>query len=388
MAADAPLLHQFTSEHIGRRCVVRGYESKGVIQFVGRHKRSNKPCIGVELDEGIGEHDGTVDGVEYFKCDAQHGLLVSPSLVCFYTRGAEHERKRLLTIVVKKVQPEDCVFHECSYTAQSVDLAEQSWYEPEWTEEDVETFLDEAPVGAFVIKLHDSKLNTLQLMVQTSAGLKRCAVPIEEYNHMDVYRITGTRHVFEHLFDLVTHATAHTIMLEDAQQGYEARLDFGATRKAARRKTHMQIQALFGSEASLDMDALNEAAGAVGAEDEPHEEPPDVLDFDIVKAGWLRKQGGGVKTAFSRKTWKTRWFVLRHNALKYYSASSKTGAEEALGWIALNSATTVKRTAPKSFDIVTGTRTYHIQAPDEQETDAWTSVLARQLSVLESAGMF
>ncbi|KAI2651544.1 Rho GTPase-activating protein 24 [Labeo rohita] len=41
---------------------------------------------------------------------------------------------------------------------------------------------------------------------------------------------------------------------------------------------------------------------------------------DVLRCGWLRKQGGFVKT------WHTRWFVLRGDQLYYYKDEDETKA--------------------------------------------------------------
>nr|XP_029482024.1 rho GTPase-activating protein 24-like [Oncorhynchus nerka] len=47
---------------------------------------------------------------------------------------------------------------------------------------------------------------------------------------------------------------------------------------------------------------------------------------NVIRCGWLRKQGGFVKT------WHTRWFVLRGEQLHYYKDEEET---KALGTILL-----------------------------------------------------
>eukprot|EP00041_Stephanoeca_diplocostata_P039341 m.1615215 g.1615215 ORF g.1615215 m.1615215 type:complete len:2119 (-) comp25371_c2_seq7:1818-8174(-) len=53
----------------------------GTIRFVGLHKQSGKPRVGVELTQPTGKHSGTVDGVQYFQCRHRHGVLVVPSKI-------------------------------------------------------------------------------------------------------------------------------------------------------------------------------------------------------------------------------------------------------------------------------------------------------------------
>ena len=79
-----------TKNDVGRRCTVDGYAVSGIIRFVGQKTDSkssnadmknkgttkNKLKVGVELDAPIGKNNGTVQGVEYFQCAPQHGVLV------------------------------------------------------------------------------------------------------------------------------------------------------------------------------------------------------------------------------------------------------------------------------------------------------------------------
>ena len=70
-----------TTVRVGCRCTVRGYECKGTVRFVGEHHQTGKPRVGVELDDPVGKHNGTVAGTEYFTCEPGHGVLPAPSKV-------------------------------------------------------------------------------------------------------------------------------------------------------------------------------------------------------------------------------------------------------------------------------------------------------------------
>jgi hypothetical protein len=48
---------------------------------MGNHADSGKPRVGVELDEAVGKHNGTVSGHFYFECDFKKGVLPAPSKV-------------------------------------------------------------------------------------------------------------------------------------------------------------------------------------------------------------------------------------------------------------------------------------------------------------------
>ena len=78
IASQAPKTCQFSEEQIGERVVVQGYNSIGVLRFVGKHARLNDFRCGVEFDDAIGRNNGTVNGHKYFDCEEMHGVLVSP----------------------------------------------------------------------------------------------------------------------------------------------------------------------------------------------------------------------------------------------------------------------------------------------------------------------
>ncbi|XP_050299895.1 dynactin subunit 1 isoform X2 [Anthonomus grandis grandis] len=54
---------------------------RGVIAFIGKTNFQTGKWIGVVLEEPKGKNDGTVEGVEYFKCDPNHGIFVRESQV-------------------------------------------------------------------------------------------------------------------------------------------------------------------------------------------------------------------------------------------------------------------------------------------------------------------
>jgi len=59
---------------VGDRVSVIGYKT-GVVQFLGKVKFSGGIWVGVELDRPYGKTDGTVNGVRYFSCKPQHGIM-------------------------------------------------------------------------------------------------------------------------------------------------------------------------------------------------------------------------------------------------------------------------------------------------------------------------
>lgn len=70
---------------VGQRCMyadsVATMEKRGVVAFVGQTSFKPGFWVGINLDEPVGKHSGTVDEVEYFKCPNKHGVMVRPNLV-------------------------------------------------------------------------------------------------------------------------------------------------------------------------------------------------------------------------------------------------------------------------------------------------------------------
>ncbi|CAA7405283.1 unnamed protein product [Spirodela intermedia] len=67
---------------IGDRCQIESGEKRGVIRFIGKAEPLGPGFwVGVELDEPLGKHDGTVKGKRYFGCRPQHGVLLRPDKV-------------------------------------------------------------------------------------------------------------------------------------------------------------------------------------------------------------------------------------------------------------------------------------------------------------------
>ncbi|KAI8839612.1 CAP Gly-rich domain-containing protein [Chytridium lagenaria] len=71
----------------GDRCKVSpasdedGFSKIGTVKFVGLTKFKPGWWIGVEYDEPVGKHDGTVSGTPYFTCRPKHGVMVRPNRV-------------------------------------------------------------------------------------------------------------------------------------------------------------------------------------------------------------------------------------------------------------------------------------------------------------------
>ncbi|KAJ3411127.1 hypothetical protein HDV05_002691 [Chytridiales sp. JEL 0842] len=58
-----------------------GLEKRGTVKYVGFTKFKPGIWVGVEYDEPLGKHDGTVEGEKYFECRKGHGAFVRPAKV-------------------------------------------------------------------------------------------------------------------------------------------------------------------------------------------------------------------------------------------------------------------------------------------------------------------
>ncbi|GAA0150392.1 chaperone [Lithospermum erythrorhizon] len=67
---------------VGDRCQVEPGEKRGIIKFVGQAETLSPGFwVGVQYDEPLGKHDGTVKGKRYFECPPLHGAMVRPDKV-------------------------------------------------------------------------------------------------------------------------------------------------------------------------------------------------------------------------------------------------------------------------------------------------------------------
>uniref|UniRef100_A0A8C4QTD0 CAP-Gly domain containing linker protein family member 4 n=1 Tax=Eptatretus burgeri TaxID=7764 RepID=A0A8C4QTD0_EPTBU len=57
----------------GQRITISGRKVIGVLRFVGSTQFSSGQWAGIELDQPIGKHDGSVHSVRYFRCPPNHG---------------------------------------------------------------------------------------------------------------------------------------------------------------------------------------------------------------------------------------------------------------------------------------------------------------------------
>ncbi|KAJ3182339.1 hypothetical protein HDU87_008502 [Geranomyces variabilis] len=90
--ADQPVAepdseYDFASEAAGikegDRCEVEpegtGLAKRGTVKYVGLTQFKPGYWVGVQYDEPLGKHDGTVQGVSYFKCPDKYGAMLRPN---------------------------------------------------------------------------------------------------------------------------------------------------------------------------------------------------------------------------------------------------------------------------------------------------------------------
>jgi len=66
---------------VGTKVTVLNKDLAGTVQFIGKTKFAEGVWVGVELDKAVGKNDGSVNGVQYFKCGAERGVFLRPANV-------------------------------------------------------------------------------------------------------------------------------------------------------------------------------------------------------------------------------------------------------------------------------------------------------------------
>ena len=66
---------------VGGRVAVKGYPCAGTLRFFGPHALEGTTRCGVELDEPVGNNNGTIKGHLYFIAGEGRGVLVKPAKV-------------------------------------------------------------------------------------------------------------------------------------------------------------------------------------------------------------------------------------------------------------------------------------------------------------------
>lgn len=75
-----PAWEELNFSHIGRKVIIGGTQ-RGILRYIGETDFDEGEWCGIELEEKIGRHNGTVKGVQYFVCRSGHGLMAPLSKV-------------------------------------------------------------------------------------------------------------------------------------------------------------------------------------------------------------------------------------------------------------------------------------------------------------------
>mmetsp|Transcript_150172 Transcript_150172/g.280069 ORF Transcript_150172/g.280069 Transcript_150172/m.280069 type:complete len:874 (+) Transcript_150172:227-2848(+) len=65
---------------VGQRVTIAG--RKGTVRFLGETQFAPGVWVGVDLDDAVGKNTGTVHNVQYFSCEANHGIFVREKVCC------------------------------------------------------------------------------------------------------------------------------------------------------------------------------------------------------------------------------------------------------------------------------------------------------------------
>ncbi len=82
-------------------------EREGIIRFHGSLLKKDDIQLGIELTEGLGDNNGTINGKTYFSCHPQKGIFIKPSLisrqiVCFLPSPRPHPTQNGLLPTTQK----------------------------------------------------------------------------------------------------------------------------------------------------------------------------------------------------------------------------------------------------------------------------------------------
>lgn len=103
---------------------------------------------------------------------------------------------------------------------------------------------------------------------------------------------------------------------------------------------------------------------------------------EVIKAGWMTKQGGGVRTPV--RNWKRRWFVMKDDdTLTYYedeSLESPKGVINLAEVATVGEATTSDR--PNTLQLKAAERVYFMQAESKEDMKDWIAVLVSSTVII------
>lgn len=66
---------------VGQTVEINADGRQAIVRFVGETHFAQGEWIGLELDDGTGKNDGSVQGQSYFECEMGRGMFVKPPVV-------------------------------------------------------------------------------------------------------------------------------------------------------------------------------------------------------------------------------------------------------------------------------------------------------------------
>ncbi|XP_069676796.1 restin homolog isoform X2 [Periplaneta americana] len=98
-----------TTSHVGHRVCVGGTKV-GILRYFGEIQLSSGVFCGIELDEPVGLNDGSVQGVRYFTCKPNHGIIAPVDIVRTLPRACRRQSleacsRRSATVILDESGP-------------------------------------------------------------------------------------------------------------------------------------------------------------------------------------------------------------------------------------------------------------------------------------------
>lgn len=97
---------------------------------------------------------------------------------------------------------DDLNFYPASRRASKVEVKDQPWFRTNFTRQQSEEYLASAPPGAFILRPSPAG-DAHVLDVQAGPRVGHVLISHVHLESVIYYRLPGTKHLFQHLFDLV-----------------------------------------------------------------------------------------------------------------------------------------------------------------------------------------
>ncbi|KAK2155102.1 hypothetical protein LSH36_249g03018 [Paralvinella palmiformis] len=243
-----------------------------------------------------------------------------------------------------------------SENLRNSEVEDLSWYHPNADRHIAESLLmQNAQDGSYLMR-PSSKQGEFALSI-------RCKEAVKHYNiYWDGKHYKFGMAIFDNLQEFTEHFVNRPLVA--GESGILTVLKFPYPRHVEEpgHYDHVKIHAEFGRLKTQD-DSPHLAIGS--------------------KSGYLTKQGGKIK-----QTWKTRWFVLVKNELKYYRDQSASEPIRVLD-LAECQECTPETCGDKDncFRLIFPWRTFHLYAATDEETNDWIKLIQWKLKRLAQDGM-